>query len=89
MLFDDGRSGLLPAPLGRLREQTNTPVNALIAMASVGLGIIGVWWLTHVISGHTRFLNPVGLYAECSTMGTIVILVLAKPRSTVAGVRMV
>lgn len=82
MLFDDGRSGLLPAPLGRLREQTNTPVNALIAMASVGLGIIGVWWLTHVISGHTRSLNPVGLYAECSTMGTIVILVLAKTTSS-------
>jgi amino acid transporter len=74
MLFDGGRSGLLPAPLGRLRGQTNTPVNALIAMGAVGLGIIGVWWLTHVISGNTRSLNPVGLYAECSTMGTIVIL---------------
>jgi amino acid transporter len=76
MLFDGGRSGLLPARLGRLREQTNTPVNALIAMAAIGLGIIGVWWLTHVISGNTRSLNPVGLYAECSTMGTIVILVV-------------
>jgi amino acid transporter len=35
-----------------------------------------VWWLTHVISGHTRSMSPVGLYAECSTMGTIVILVV-------------
>ena len=76
MLFDGGRYGLLPAPLGRLREKTNTPVNALIAMAAIGLGIIGVWWLTHVLSGHTRSLNPVGLYAECSTMGTVVILVV-------------
>jgi amino acid transporter len=76
MLFDGGRTGLLPAPLGRLREATNTPVNALIAMAVVGLGIIGVWWLTHVISRHTRSMNPVGLYAQCSTMGTIVILVV-------------
>jgi amino acid transporter len=74
MLYDGGRTGLLPAPLGRLRPQTNTPVNALIAMGAVGLGIIVVWWLTHVISGHTRSLNPVSLYAECSTMGTIVIL---------------
>jgi amino acid transporter len=74
MLFDGGRTGLLPAPLGRLREQTNTPVNALISMAVVGLGIIGIWSLTHVITGHTRSMNPVGLYAECSTMGTIVIL---------------
>ncbi len=76
MLYDGGRSGLLPSPLGRLRQPTNTPVNALIAMAAIGLGIIGVWWLTHAISGHTRSLNPVGLYAECSTMGTIVILVV-------------
>ncbi|MFZ0388789.1 MAG: APC family permease [Solirubrobacteraceae bacterium] len=76
MLFDGGRTGLLPAPLGRLRQQTNTPVNALIAMGAVGLGIIVVWWLTHVISGHTRSMNPVRLYAECSTMGTIVILVV-------------
>jgi amino acid transporter len=76
MLYDGGRTGLLPAPLGRLRQQTNTPVNALIAMGTVGLGIIIVWWLTHVISGDTRSMNPVGLYAECSTMGTIVILVV-------------
>ena len=74
MLFDGGRSGLLPARLGRLRQETNTPVNALIAMGAVGLGIIAIWWLTHLISGHTRSLDPVGLYAECSTMGTIVIL---------------
>jgi amino acid transporter len=74
MLFDAGRSGLLPAPLGRLRPQSNAPVNALIAMGAVGLGIIGVWWLTHIIGGDTRSLDPVGLYAECSTMGTIVIL---------------
>jgi amino acid transporter len=76
MLFDGGRTGLLPAPLGRLRQQTNTPVNALIVMGTVGLGIIVVWWLTHVITGHTRSMNPVSLYAECSTMGTIVILVV-------------
>jgi amino acid transporter len=76
MLFDGGRTGLLPSPLGRLRQQTQTPVNALIAMGAVGLGIIVVWWLTHVITGHTRSMNPVGLYAECSTMGTIVILVV-------------
>jgi amino acid transporter len=76
MLFDGGRTGLLPAPLGRLRKQTDTPVNALIVMAAVGLGIIVIWWLTHVIGGDTRSLNPVGLYAECSTMGTIVILVV-------------
>ena len=76
MLFDGGRSGLLPARLGRLRQPSETPVNALIVMAAVGLGIIGAWWITHLVTGHTGSMNPVGLYAECSTLGTIVILVV-------------
>ena len=49
-------------------------MNALLVMAGVGLGIIGVWWVVRLITGDTRSMNPVGLYAECSTMGTIVIL---------------
>jgi amino acid transporter len=76
MLFDGGRSGLLPARLGRLRQPSDTPVNALIVMAVIGLGIIGVWWVTRLVSGDTGSMNPVGLYAECSTMGTIVILIV-------------
>lgn len=74
MLFDGGRSGLLPARLGHVRQRSGTPVNALLVMAGAGLGIIGLWWASHVISGDTGSMNPVGLYAECSTMGTIVIL---------------
>ena len=74
MLFDGGRSGLLPAWFGHVRPQVNTPANALMGMAIVGLGIIGVWWLSHLIGLNTGSMNPVGLYAECSTMGTIVIL---------------
>ncbi len=74
MLFDGGRNGLLPAPLGRTRARSDTPAVALLAMAGVGLGIIGLWWVSHLISGDTGSLDPVGLYAECSTMGTIVIL---------------
>ena len=42
----------------RLRAQTNTPVNALIAMGAVGLGIIGIWWLTHVIGADRRIAEP-------------------------------
>ena len=76
MLYDGGRTGLLPAPLGRLRARSDTPVNALVTMAVIGLGIIGAWWLTHVIGGDTSANNPVSLYAEASTMGTIVILVV-------------
>ena len=74
MLFDGGRTGLLPAKLGHVRARTGTPVNALVFMAVAGLGIIGVWWVSRLITGDTRSLNPVGLYAECSTMATIVIL---------------
>ena len=74
MLFDGGRSGLLPARLGRVRPPGSTPVNALLSMAGVGLGIIGIWWALHLIGVDSGSTNPVGLYAECSTMGTIVIL---------------
>jgi amino acid transporter len=74
MLFDGGRTGLLPARLGHVRRRSETPVNALLVMAGAGLGIIGVWWVSHLISGDTVAMDPVGLYAECSTMGTIVIL---------------
>jgi amino acid transporter len=74
MLFDGGRSGLLPSWLGHVRPPVDTPVNALLSMAGVGLGIIGVWWVTHLVGANTGSMTPVGLYAERSTMGTIVIL---------------
>jgi amino acid transporter len=74
MLFDGGRTGLLPAWLGHVRPPGNTPRNALLGMAGVGLGIIAVWWALHLIGADSGSTNPVGLYAECSTMGTIVIL---------------
>ncbi len=74
MLFDGGRSGLLPARLGHLRQPGDTPVNALLVLACGGLGIIAVWWAAHLIGVDVGSTDPVGLYAECSTMGTIVIL---------------
>jgi amino acid transporter len=74
MLFDGGRNGLLPARLGHLRQPGETPVNALFVMAGGGLGIIAVWWLAHLLGVDTGSTEPVALYAECSTMGTIVIL---------------
>ena len=74
MLFDGGRSGLLPTWLGHLRPRVETPMNALLTMGAGGLGIIGVWSGLHLIGADRGSTNPVGLYAECSTMGTIVIL---------------
>jgi amino acid transporter len=74
MLFDGGRSGLLPARLGRLRLPANAPVNALATMAAIGLGLIALWWGSHLLGLDNGSTDPVGLYAEYSTMGTIVIL---------------
>ncbi len=67
---------MLPAWLGRVRPRLDTPVNALVTMGVIGLGIIAVWGIAHVLGVGTGSMNPVGLYAECSTMGTIVILVV-------------
>jgi len=74
MLYDGGRNGLLPAKLGNVRPGSDTPATALLVMSIIGLGIIAMWWFSHLLSGNTASMNPVGLYAECSTMGTIVIL---------------
>ncbi len=74
VIFDGGRSGLLPAFLGRSRPPGETPVNALLAMTVAGGGIVVVWWLCHVTGLLGGTDDPVVLYAECSTMGTILIL---------------
>jgi amino acid transporter len=43
-------------------------------MAASGLAIIVVWWLCHVVGLLGGSTDPVNLYAECSTMGTILVL---------------
>ena len=74
VLFDGGRSGLLPARLGTSRPPGKTPVAALVAMTVFGLGIVVIWWLCHATGLIGGSSDPVNLYAECSTMGTILIL---------------
>jgi amino acid transporter len=74
VIFDGGRSGLLPGVLGRSRPPGKTPVNALLAMTVAGFGIVLVWWLFHVTGLLGGTDDPVNLYAECSTLGTILIL---------------
>jgi amino acid transporter len=74
LLFDGGRSGLLPSALGHVRAPADTPVNALATMAVIGLGLIASWWVSHLVGLDSGSTDPVSLYAECSTMGTIVIL---------------
>jgi len=74
VLFDGGRSGLLPARLGTSRPPGATPAFALRTMAVLGLGIVVVWWLCHATGLLGGSDDPVNLYAECSTLGTILIL---------------
>lgn len=74
MIFDGGRSGLLPARLGKSRPPGETPVNAILTMAIIGLGIVVIWWLCHVTGLLGGSTDPVNLYAESSTMGTILVL---------------
>jgi amino acid transporter len=74
MLFEGGREGLLPTRLGRSRPPGETPANALLTMATVGLAIVCVWWLCHETGVTSGSADPVNLYAEASTMGTILIL---------------
>ncbi|HTQ69002.1 MAG TPA: APC family permease [Solirubrobacteraceae bacterium] len=74
VLSDGGRSGLLWSRLGTSRPPGETPAFALRAMTAVGLGIVAVWWLCHATGLIGGSSDPVNLYAECSTMGTILIL---------------
>ena len=74
MIYDGGRTGKLPRWLGVVRPSTRTPARALVAFVVVGLAVIGVWALAHLLGVGTGSMDPVGLYAECSTLGTIVIL---------------
>ena len=74
VLCNGGRAGLLPAILGRSRAPGQTPVHALVAMGATGLAIITLWWLCHATGLLGGTSDPVNLYAESSTMGTILIL---------------
>ena len=74
MIYDGGRSGLLPSRLGKSRPPGQTPVNAVLAMAVVGFGIVFIWWLCHVTGLVGGTDDPVNLYAESGTMGTILVL---------------
>jgi amino acid transporter len=76
MVYDGGREGFLPRWLGRLHPRYDTPIGSLSAIIGVGLVVIVVWGAAHVVGTGTGSMDPVGLYAECSTFGTAIILVV-------------
>lgn len=75
LLFNAGRERLLPAFLGRVHPTRRTPLNAIVVFVAAGLLIIGGWGLLHIIGGKGT-MNPVNFFAESSTMGTILILLV-------------
>jgi amino acid transporter len=75
MLFNAGRERLLPAFLGHVHPTRRTPTNAIVAFVAVALLIIGGWGLGHVLGG-AGTMDPVTFFAEASTLGTILILLV-------------
>ena len=73
MLFDAGREHLLPAQLGRVHQVHRTPATALTTIILTSLALIGIWAVVHIVGTGTGAMNAVGLYAEFSTFGTILI----------------
>jgi hypothetical protein len=74
-----GQDHLESGQLGTADVTASTVANIgpgidLAEFTAAGLGIIGIWWVSHLVTGDTGSMDPVGLYAECSTMAMIVIL---------------
>ena len=76
LIFNASREGLLPSWIGRVHPQRRTPMNAIFVFVAIAGAIIAVWALGHIIGGHTGSMDPLIFFAESSTMGTILILVV-------------
>jgi len=67
LLFNAGREGLLPSWLGRVHAERQTPVNALLTFIGIGLVLVFAW-------SYWQRVDPVTLFAEASTLGTIMVV---------------
>jgi amino acid transporter len=76
LIFNAGREGLLPGWIGRVHPARRTPMNAIYAFIAIASAIIIVWAIGHLAGGHSGSMNPLIFFAESSTMGTILILVV-------------
>jgi amino acid transporter len=76
LVFNSGREGLLPSWIGRVDQVRRTPMNAIFTFVGISLAIIGGWALYDVLRGKTNFLSPISFFAESSTMGTILVLLV-------------
>jgi amino acid transporter len=76
LVFNAGREGLLPAWIGRVHPKRRTPMNAIFLYIAVASTIIIVWAIWHVSTGRSGSMDPITFFAESSTMGTILVLVV-------------
>ena len=76
LIFNAGREGLLPSFIGRVHPVRRTPMNAIFIFVGISMLIIVGWAAVHLVTGHSGSMNPVNFFAESSTMGTILILVV-------------
>ena len=67
LLFNAGREGLLPAWVGRVYARRQTPVNALLTFTGIGFVLVFAW-------SYGQHIDPVTLFAEASTLGTILVV---------------
>jgi len=74
LVFNAGREGLLPGFIGRVHPAKRTPINAICLFVGISLLIIGGWGLGHLL-GHGP-MDAVTYFAESSTMGTILVLLV-------------
>jgi amino acid transporter len=77
LIFNSGREGLLPAFLGKVHPVRRTPMNAIFTYVAIALLLIGGWGRAHIVGGSANGdMDPVTFFAESSTMGTILVLVV-------------
>jgi amino acid transporter len=76
LVFNAGREGLLPSFIGDVHPTRRTPTKAIVTFVVISLLIIGGWGLGHVLGHNGGTMNPVNFFAESSTMGTILILLV-------------
>jgi amino acid transporter len=76
LIFNAGREGLLPSFIGEVHPTRRTPTKAIITFVLISLLIIGGWGLGHILGHQGGTMNPVNFFAESSTMGTILVLLV-------------
>jgi amino acid transporter len=76
LVFNAGREGLLPSFFGYVHPTRRTPNNAIVTFAATALLIIVGWGLGHVLGDDGGQMNPVVFFAESSSLGAILILLV-------------